>query len=176
MANKPLIGLTCSVRQEDGRTPFYGVGSPYIRALETAGGLPVLIPPNLDSETLHALYARLDGVVLIGGGDVDPAAYGLTTEDDVVLRSVDHNRDTAEIALTRWALEDDKPLLGICRGVQVMNVALGGTLYQDLKSQTHSAVNHDLDGIGQRRIEGHTVVVTPDFDVSHAARRAIGVG
>jgi len=162
VATKPLIGLTCSVRQEDMRTPFYGVGAPYIRALEEAGGLPVLIPSNLDSETLHALYARLDGVVLIGGGDVDPAVYGLTAEEGIALRSVDQKRDTSEIALTRWALSDDKPLLGICRGVQVMNVALGGTLYQDLRMQTHSAVDHDLDGVGQRRIEGHSVTVAPD--------------
>jgi len=162
MAKKPLIGLTCTLRQDSERMPFYGVGSPYILALEVAGGLPVLVPPNLDSATLHELYARLDGILLIGGGDVDPAIYGLNTDDGVNLRSVDHYRDAAEIALTRWAFEDDKPLLGVCRGIQVMNVALGGTLYRDLKVEFATTVDHDLDGVGQRRIEGHTVTVSPD--------------
>ena len=160
MAKKPLIGLSCTLRQDSDKMPFYGVGVPYIHALESAGGLPVLVPPNLDNETLHALYERLDGVLLIGGGDVDPAIYGLNGDDGVELRSVDHYRDAAEIALSRWAAADDKPLLGICRGVQVMNVAFGGTLYRDLKTEVQDSLDHDLDGIGQRRIEGHTVTLS----------------
>src|SRR5579864_6915277 len=127
--NKPLIGLTCTVHQDEDRSPLYGVSQPYIRAIETAGGLPLLLVPGLAPETLRAIYERIDGVLLIGGGDIDPERYGISDNGGVELRSVDPERDATEILLTQWALHDDKPLLGICRGIQVMNVALGGTLY-----------------------------------------------
>ncbi|MHB8628495.1 MAG: gamma-glutamyl-gamma-aminobutyrate hydrolase family protein [Aggregatilineales bacterium] len=159
--NKPLIGLTCTVRRDEDRAPLYGAPAAYVRALETAGGLPVLIPPTSSSETLRAIYERVDGVLLIGGGDIDPELYGVSDNGGVELRSVSADRDTAEIALTRWAAHDDKPLFGICRGIQVMNVALGGTLYRHIPSDYQTAIDHDLDGVGSRRIEGHTVTVSP---------------
>jgi putative glutamine amidotransferase len=157
--NKPLIGLTCTVRREEDRSPLYGVSPSYIGAVETAGGLPLLIPPAIKTETLRAIYERLDGVLLIGGGDIDPECYGVSDNDGVELRGVNTERDSTEIALTRWAAQDDKPLLGICRGIQVMNVALGGTLYRDIPTEYRTQIDHDLDGIGSRRIEGHTVTV-----------------
>ena len=159
--NKPLIGLTCTVRRDEDRSPLYGVSPPYIRALETAGGLPVLIPPILSPQTLRSIYERIDGLLLIGGGDIDPECYGVSDNDGVELRSVDTDRDATEIALTRWAVRDDKPLLGICRGIQVMNVALGGTLYRHIPTEYPTAIDHDLDGVGSRRIEGHSVTIRP---------------
>ncbi len=157
--SKPLIGLTCTVRQDEDRAPLYGAPVAYIRALEKAGGLPVLIPPTLSAETLRAIYERVDGVLLIGGGDIDPECYGISDNAGVELRSVSPDRDATEIALTRWAAQDNKPLFGICRGIQVMNVALGGTLYRHIPSEYKTPIDHDLDGVGSRRIEGHAVTV-----------------
>ncbi len=156
MARKPLIGLTCSFRQE-GSAVLYGLYGSYIKALENAGGLPVLIAPNLTPETLREVYDRLDGVLLTGGGDVDPALYGVP--NDTPLRSLNPDRDTAEITLTQWAVENDKPLLGICRGIQVMNVARGGTLYRDIATEYGTTVDHDLGGKKERSAEGHRVSI-----------------
>lgn len=159
MARKPLIGLTCTIRYEDGAV-LYGLYASYIKALETAGGLPVLIAHNLEQDTLRAIYERVDGVLLTGGGDVDPTEYGVP--NDMPLRSINADRDLTEMTVTNWAAQDDKPLLGICRGVQVMNVALGGTLYRDLASEFGGSVDHDLGSKQARHYEGHAVSVTPD--------------
>lgn len=154
---KPLIGLTCGIHHEQNGTIFYGSLPSYTRALQAAGGLPVLIVPNLDKDTLREIYERVDGVLLTGGGDVDPAVYGLSSETE--LRTVDPDRDTTEIDVTRWAAEDDKPLLGICRGIQVMNVAMGGTLYRDIATEFGQTIDHDLDSQKSRDFQGHTVAV-----------------
>ncbi len=138
---------------------MYGAGPTYLHAVESAGGLPLMIAPNLAEDTLRQIYERLDGVLLIGGGDVDPTLYGLTSADLVELRSVDATRDSSEIALTHWALADDKPLLGVCRGIQVMNVALGGTLYRDIATEYGTVVDHDRENVGMYRLEGHKVTV-----------------
>ncbi len=154
---KPLIGLTCAIHQERNGTIFYGTLPSYTRALEAAGGLPLLIVPNLNAETLREIYDRVDGVLLTGGGDVDPVLYG--APNDTELRSIDPDRDSTEINVTRWAVDDDKPLLGICRGIQVMNVALGGTLYRDIASEYGQAVDHDLGSAQSRDFEGHPISV-----------------
>jgi putative glutamine amidotransferase len=156
MSKKPLIGLTCTFRNEDGSL-LYGLYASYIKAVENAGGLPLLIPINLLPENLRALYDVVDGVLLTGGGDVDPTEYGVA--NDIPLRSINPDRDRTELTVARWAAAEDKPTLGICRGVQVMNVALGGTLYRDLASEFGTMVNHDLGGSQPRDFKGHSVEV-----------------
>jgi len=94
-----------------------------------------------DETVLRALYERLDGLLLSGGGDVEPNRYG--EEPIRELGPVDPPRDALELPLARWAVADGKPVLGICRGVQVLNVALGGTLYQDIPAQLQSELVHD---------------------------------
>lgn len=157
---KPLIGVTSTVWRDEDRLRGYGIGLAYLHAVENAGGLPVMIAPNLHDDTLRQVYDRLDGLLLIGGGDVDPALYGQTESPSAALRSVDAARDSTEIALSRWALADNKPLLGVCRGVQVMNVALGGTLYRDLATERAGVVNHDLENVGTFRLNGHAITVS----------------
>jgi Predicted glutamine amidotransferases len=98
-----------------------------------AGGAPLLIPPLLDAATLRTIYERLDGVLLAGGGDIAPNHYGDQPHER--LGTIDPPRDLTELRLARWAAAEGKPLLGICRGVQLINVALGGSLYQDIPSQ-----------------------------------------
>jgi putative glutamine amidotransferase len=134
---KPLIGLTTehlssgAFDQPDQNAQ--GMLKTYLEAVTGAGGLPVLIPLSLDGADLQAVYERLDGVLLPGGGDIDPAYFHEAHHPK--LGEVDLERDRVEVELVRRAVQDGKPLLGVCRGVQVMNVALGGTLYQDLPSQ-----------------------------------------
>src|SRR5206468_3504090 len=107
---------------------------------QAAGGAPVLLPPHLDEATRAALWTRLDALVLSGGGDVDPARFGEPPHAKVY--EVSPERDELELGFTRRALDDGVPLLAICRGIQVLNIALGGTLHQDIPSEPGSAIDH----------------------------------
>jgi putative glutamine amidotransferase len=114
----------------------------YIHVLTAAGALPWMIPlvPE-DGETLRAIYDELDGVFLPGGADIDPANYG--EQRHPTCDKSDPARDHVEIALTKWAMRDGKPVLGVCRGLQLMNLAAGGSLWQDLESQRPGSIKHD---------------------------------
>jgi len=112
----------------------------YIDAVLAAGGLPVLIPLSVQGDDLRELYGHLAGVVLPGGGDLEPALY--QAPQHPTTNGIDPDRDQAEIWLARQALADQKPLLGICRGLQVLNVAAGGSLIQDLPSEKPEALPH----------------------------------
>ena len=128
----PLIGISCG-----GDVVRASLKTTYIDAVRLAGGIPVLIPLLRDSVTMDALVRRLDGVILSGGEDIDPLYFG--EEHLPELGEVNAPRDTADVLLIRIALRQGKPLLGICRGEQVLNVVLGGTLYQDIPSQIPSS-------------------------------------
>lgn len=128
-----------------------------ITALERAGGIPVVIPCNLASETLRLLYERVDGVLLPGGGDVDPAQYG--AEMHPTTNSIDPDRDQTEITVARWAVAENMPIMGICRGHQVFNVALGGTLIQDIPSVIEPSLVHDSEPSVPRNLLAHSVRV-----------------
>src|SRR3954447_2151781 len=132
----PLIGITCAtLAAREQRPPGFRQNQSYPRAVAAAGGLPVLLPLLDDEATLRALYDRLDGLLLPGGGDVNPARYGEATRPECDVEGVDDALDLVELLLARWALADGKPLLGICRGQQTLAVATGGALYQDLATQ-----------------------------------------
>ena len=114
----------------------------YTDAVLAAGGLPVVLPLTDDEATLAAMLARVDGLVLTGGGDVDPAFFGGDVSNPA-LKSVSRLRDRMELFLARRLLDEGRrPVLGICRGCQVMNVAAGGTLVLDVPSEIGAAVNH----------------------------------
>jgi putative glutamine amidotransferase len=100
----------------------------------------VVVPVGLEEEVLRAIFDRLDGLILPGGPDVAPAAYGEAPHER--LGHVDEALDRTELTLTPWAMSSDLPLLAICRGIQVLNVALGGTLYQDIESQLPGMLEH----------------------------------
>jgi putative glutamine amidotransferase len=122
----PLIGITVGPREEG--SPYLQTRSTYTHAVECAGGLPVLIPP-LGPEALNALLERLDGLVFPGGADVDPSEYGEARHPKTETVA---ELDRLELAVARWAIRSDVPTLGICRGQQLLNVALGGSLIQHL--------------------------------------------
>jgi putative glutamine amidotransferase len=138
-----------------------------VRAVERAGGLPVIVPLGLQPAVLHALLARLDGVLLAGGGDIDPMRYGAGPHP--ALAGVNAERDEAELSLARWAAAEARPLLGICRGAQVFNVALGGTLYRDIAEHPGAQRHTYYPGLPYD-LRPHPVKIDED---SHLAR-AIG--
>ena len=135
---KPLIGITSSMglgiysmTQDNLPQEQHRLGDKYVQAIVRAGGIPVILPAMEDPEVMAAMAEGLDGILLSGGGDVDPVRYGQRATGH--LGGVSVRRDAAELALAKYAIEKtDKPVLGICRGIQVMNVAMGGSLHIDL--------------------------------------------
>lgn len=145
---RPVIGIPCySARRDGSLTPIYGNNQSYVRAVQRAGGAPLLIPLHQDAETLEAICSRLDGLLLSGGCDIDPARYG--EERITACQEPEPERDELELALAAWALDAAVPILGICRGMQLLNVASGGSLYQDLETQQPEATRHDQAAIGR---------------------------
>ena len=161
---RPLIGISCSMGQaiysmtQDNVPQLqHRLGDNYVKAVTEAGGVPVLLPNNLDVSTVEEIAAGLDGFLLSGGGDVDPVLFGQRATAQ--LGAVTPRRDDFELALTRYILnETDKPVLGICRGIQVMNVAMGGTLHIDLPSD--GKLCHSLT-MYPRNVRTHHVNVVP---------------
>jgi putative glutamine amidotransferase len=139
VARPPLIGITTSLGASGSPVRAY-VNTAYIDAVQQAGGVPVLLPPGLGEPARDALWEHVGGLVLTGGGDIDPARFGEACHASVC--DVSGARDALELDLTRRALEQGVPLLAICRGLQVLNVALGGTLYQDIPSDPGSPIGH----------------------------------
>ncbi|GAA1164884.1 anthranilate synthase component 2/putative glutamine amidotransferase [Kitasatospora gansuensis] len=137
LTERPLIGVS-SYRDEAAwgvwRQPAALIPQSYVEAVERAGGLPVLLPPQ-DPAGAARVLARLDGLVLAGGPDLDPAAYGAEPHPRTGVPQPD--RDGWEFALARAALDSGLPLLGVCRGMQLLNVVLGGDLVQHLDPPDH---------------------------------------
>ena len=159
MPTQPLIALTATRQTHLKRAPTYEIPQAYLDAILAAGGLPILLPASLPLAALPELVARYDGFVLSGGGDVDPALYGGRL--DAAVHSIDPERDAFERSLITLVLEADKPLLAICRGVQILNVALGGSLYEDISSSLPAALRHDWYPNIPRDYLAHTVEVEP---------------
>jgi putative glutamine amidotransferase len=141
---KPVIGITSSIDHRSaafGET--YSLTRKYAEGVLQAGGAPLIVPHNLDEKSLGAVLDRLDGVLLSGGGDIDPAVFG--EELHPATCEIEPDRDRVELTLARLIVERDLPCLAICRGIQVLNVALGGSLVQDIPSQIPNAVPHSFD-------------------------------
>jgi putative glutamine amidotransferase len=150
---RPVVGITLG---DGGRPGFHAMREDYVRSVEQAGAVPVVLPP-LRAEDVAALVGRLDGVLLSGGVDLDPVLFGQAPHPK--LGQVNRRRDDFELALTRAALRQDLPILAICRGHQVLNVATGGTLIQDIPSLVKGANVHDARGPRWRR--AHRVDLEP---------------
>jgi putative glutamine amidotransferase len=166
---RPLIGVPTG-REKSQRfygLPLYIMNQTYIRMLENLGALPVMIPLQMTAATLQGIFERLDGLFLPGGEDIDPSHYGAAQHPR--LGATDKERDRTELLVTRWAVEVGMPLLGVCRGLQMINVACGGTLYQDLHEECPILHKHDYTPPTYERYRiSHTVMIEPDSRLAHA--------
>ena len=150
VSRAPLIGVTTSITV--GKHPERAhLNSAYLIAIQEAGGIPLPIPPQLEAPARDEIFARCDGFLLTGGGDLDPAIFNEPPHP--TLYEVAPARDRLEIALVRSALEMRKPLLAVCRGIQVLNVALGGSLFQDVASDPGTQIQHQQEKEGKPRDE-----------------------
>ena len=116
------------------------VQPPYIKAIELAGGLPVLLPYVSEDETIDSFISICDGFFFTGGADVDPKRYD--ERPKATCGEIQYNRDELEFKVLEKVLNTSKPILAICRGAQLVNVALGGTLYQDISSEIGTQISH----------------------------------
>ncbi len=140
----PRIGITTFSERKD-RESYASVNDHYVRSVRAGGGLPLLFPPAADESEWERYADLVDGVLFSGGGDLSPNLFG---EDPVRgVNRISESRDRSEFALFRAARERRLPVLGICRGIQVVNVAMGGTLWQDIPTQVQGAQGHYPDGI-----------------------------
>ena len=166
---RPLIGVPTG-REKSQRffgLALYIMNQTYVRTLENLGALPVMIPLQMSEATLRGIFERLDGLLLPGGEDMDPSTYG--AERHPQLGATDKERDRTELLLTEWALAEGMPLLGVCRGAQVINVACGGTLYQDLHSQRPEMAKHDYFPPNFERFRiSHSIKIETDSHLADA--------
>src|SRR5215212_5716183 len=158
---RPTIGVIASrYPRAGGNSMLSGIGEKYLLAVEAGGGIPLLIHLTRDAAVIQAHYQRCDGLLFAGGGDVDPAIFGQAPHTK--LGSIEPLRDQVELALARRAIEDAKPVLGICRGIQLLNVALGGTLYQDISSELSAAGDHYASSkVPGRAHLAHSIALAP---------------
>lgn len=161
ISGRKVVGITCGTRPAKGKSgPGQALNRAYVWAVERAGGVPVILPVTTEAESIGRYLDLLDGLLLSGGVDVDPACYGEPPHPE--LGTVDADRDTTELPLVRAALERDMPIFAICRGIQVLNVALGGTLYQDLPSERPGDIVHAQDTLEiPRDTASHSITVEP---------------
>jgi len=160
---RPFVGIIGNryLRANTNSSMLAGIGEKYVQAIEAAGGIPIVIYLTHDREVLDRLYALCDGLVFAGGEDVDPQHFGAARHPN--LGTVVPLRDEVELALARRALADRKPMLGICRGIQVLNVAFGGTLYQDIAAELPAALDHYASRtLADRAHTAHPIALAPD--------------
>ncbi|MGC4106525.1 MAG: gamma-glutamyl-gamma-aminobutyrate hydrolase family protein [Thermomicrobiales bacterium] len=161
MSRKPLIGITATPSDDTfdhGTFRRYALSNTYTNAVRAAGGVPIILPPG--ETDLQAILDSVDAIIFSGGSDLDPAIYGDTDVHETTY-GIDPERDTYELALMELAYAQDKPFLGICRGIQTMNVALGGTLLQDVPSAIGPDIEHRQQALGKSTTDtSHTVNVT----------------
>lgn len=155
---RPLIGISCSHPND-----YSAARMTYTESVIQAGGTPILIPITTDSTVLADIVSRLDAIILIGGADIHPSYYN--EEPIEQLGEVDSLRDVYDIALIRLAAQRDVPMLGICRGEQLINVAFGGTLYQDIPAQyPDTTVRHSQEE--PSCVPTHTVHLLPSSAIA----------
>lgn len=157
---QPIIGISAGRERSDTNIQKICLIDKYVEAVSLSGGIPLVIPTGLSGKAIPNLIQNIDGILLTGGGDIETKRFN--GEDHPKVYGVDIERDQLEIDLVHAAIENSKPLLGICRGIQVINVALGGDLYTDISDQKSEALRHDWFPNYPRDLLAHEVVIESD--------------
>lgn len=181
----PLIGIPT---WNDGSLQYqgvqlYGMNQSYVDVLRNGGALPILIPLNMGRKMLRSMFERLDGLFLAGGNDISPHLYEKDGQHEKDVQapaeqvdSTDIARDSTELTLACWALDAGMPLFGVCRGMQLINVACGGTLYRDLHRQRPDLNRHDYVGTQYKRDQvRHHVTFTQNSELYNIFGSRTGV-
>lgn len=155
----PVLGVTTYRNQNTFGFSQFSVSEAYVQSLTSAGAIPVLIPLGLSEEYIDEILPRVDGILFTGGGDIHPDNY--KGEDHPLVNMVDLDRDRIELYLLRKIMAQKKPLMGICRGFQVINVGLGGSLYEDILDQRSEALRHAYFPEWPRDYLAHPVRIEP---------------
>ncbi|HEY3286928.1 MAG TPA: gamma-glutamyl-gamma-aminobutyrate hydrolase family protein [Gemmatimonadaceae bacterium] len=166
-----LVALSSSSKPAaaEGQYARVGVNEAYVRAIQSVGLVPLIVPPSLSPDAAASVVAQVAGVVLSGGEDVDPACYGV--ERHPLTQDAHAGRDATEIALVHAARRAKRPVLGICRGLQLFNIALGGTLVQDLASERPSDIVHPREAARTQRVHAVEIVEGTRLARATGARR-----
>lgn len=159
----PVIGITSGRSRNEYDQTIMTITEAYTRAIMDAGGIPVVIPTIENRDDRQAAYSKLEGVLFSGGGDIAPLRYGADPHPSIA--DVDEVRDALELEFLGWAVEDEKPFLGICRGLQLMVVGLGGTLFTHLPDQLPGALHHG-NPAHMRHDLTHEIVLRQDSRVA----------
>jgi len=164
--NPPVIGIPVGQGVNARGAKIYIIHQLYLNAVYRAGGIPCPIPLHLDQVRYQEIFHRLHGLLLAGGEDVDPQFYDDSPKPEI--EKTDPDRDEVELMLARWAVEAKMPILGICRGHQLLNVALGGSLYQDIQTELGVDETHDMRGQGDgfRQKRPHQVILDPESKIA----------
>jgi putative glutamine amidotransferase len=172
MTKRPIIGIPCTHSRDEWGGLSLGNSQTYIRAIEHAGGVPLLLPTSENREVLDGLYGVIDGLLLAGGVDIHPDAYGHAPHPK--LGSNNLEQDSAEVYLTKRAAADGKPILGICRGHQMLNVALGGTLFQDIPAEIAGSLDHAYSAnLKDGKVLAHEIQIGEDSWLAETLEQTI---
>lgn len=155
----PLIGVTTYRLPGTAGIPMYAIAQAYIHALASAGAAPVQIPLGLSEDRLDTILRRLDGILFTGGGDIHPRRFD--TDLDEHVNQIDEDRDRVELYLLNAIMDKQRPFLGICRGFQLVNVGLGGTLLTDIQAHLPGSLKHDYYPDWPRDHLAHPVEIAP---------------
>ncbi len=164
---RPIIGIPVGQGTNPRGARLYTVHQLYLNAVYRSGGIPCPVPLHLDDDLYGEIFRRIDGLLLAGGEDIDPHFYDDEPKEDEIEKT-DPDRDRVELLLARWAVAEQMPILGICRGHQLLNVALGGALYQDIHAELGVTETHDMRGKGEnfRQKRPHQVILDPDSKIA----------
>ncbi len=155
----PVIALSTTQNNTASGIPQYSIGVNYVLSLIKAGACPLMIPSNMPLEALQELIPHLDGVLFTGGGDIHPSYYG--GKEHPLVSDIEPERDLLEAHLLKEAMQVHLPILGICRGFQVINVYLGGSLFEDIQAQSSQYLKHNYFPGWPRNYLAHQVSLLP---------------